>query len=121
MVRVMLVAALLATSLVSGAVEPERSFWARDGLFGRWNRADEVVALRTECSKTFDNHDGTFSLVVSGRLHRRDENGNWVELPESDNVRPAPRLETDDTARVGSGVGYDNEMWAADVDRKSVV
>jgi hypothetical protein len=111
----MLVAVSLATSFVSGAVEPERSPWARDGLFGRWNRADEVVALRTECSKTFDNHDGTFSLVVSGRLHRRDENGNWVELPESDNVRPAPRVETDDTARVGSGVGYDNEMWAADV------
>ncbi len=109
--------ALVAAAQAAPAPQGGSSPWAPNGLFGRWTRADEIVELRTACSKTFDNHDGTFSLVVSGRLHQLDENGNWVELPDcgQDNIRPAPRVETDDTARVGSGVGYDNEMWAADI------
>ncbi|MEO0077777.1 MAG: CARDB domain-containing protein, partial [candidate division WOR-3 bacterium] len=109
--------ALAAAVTSTAARQAHVSDWAPNGLFGRWTRADEIVELRTECSKTFDNHDGTYSLVISGRLHRRDENGNWVELPGcgQESSRPGPRLETDDTTRVASGVGYDNEMWAADI------
>ncbi len=101
----------------------QRSLWSEGGLFGRWQPTDEIVRLRTECSKTFDNHDGTYSVLVSGPLHRKDENDNWVDLPEavvlagraSPKVKPVPTFSVESTRIVGNGPGIDNHIWGADV------
>ena len=38
----------------------------------------ELVQLRTQSSRTFDNHDGTFtSSLYSGPIHYRDGHGEW--------------------------------------------
>jgi len=96
--------------------------WSPNGLFGKWTPADEVVSLRGECSKTFDNHNGTYTLVLTGRIHRRDEAGSWVEIPESELVgangagQAAPTLGGGmceyDTVRVGTNPGVDPIIWA---------
>ncbi len=86
------------------------TLWGLGGLFGRWTPADEVVSLRTECSKTFDNHDGTYSLVLSGPVHRLGRTGEWEEFPV-----PESSYGTDsyDTVRIGTNPGYDPIIWAA--------
>lgn len=69
-----------------GAAGTVPGLWDRGGLFGRWRPQDEIVALRAENAKTFDNHDGTRTRVICGPLHRRDADGCWVDLPEREIV-----------------------------------
>ncbi len=115
------------------------TLWGPDGLFGRWTPADEVVSLRTECSKTFNNHDGTYSLVLAGPVHRLGQNGEWEELSEpaaaavrrvrestqqfslwgsavrsgGDSGAYGDGTDSYDTVRVGTNPGYDPIIWAA--------
>lgn len=117
--RMLATALLLSAVAVFGAPAAQQhrspshgtsTLWGPDGLFGRWTPADEVASLRTECSKTFNNHDGTYSLVLGGPVHRPGQAGEWDELPV-----PAPGDGTDsyDTVRVGVNPGYDPIIWAA--------
>lgn len=113
---------LLPTARAASSTDGS-SLWTPTGLFGRWRPSDELIELRTENSKTFDNHDGTYSLVVSGPLHRRDNLGRWVELSEAEilarrselPVFNPPIQDAESTRSVGSGPGIDNHIWGADV------
>ncbi len=116
-----LCAVLLAVGIAPAAPGPSQSvLWAEGGLFGRWQPADEVVELRTEHSKTFDNRDGTFSLLLSGPLHRLDSQGRWVDLDEAavlanGGARGALLTGAESTRSIGNGPGIDNHIWGADV------
>lgn len=70
------------------------------GIFARWSTQDEITSLRTENSKTFDNHDGTRSVVIAGPMHRQVAPGVWQEL--------APHTEPLDDSVVQVGEGTDN-------------
>jgi hypothetical protein len=58
--------------------------WGPGVMFARWSPQDEISSLRTEDSKTFDNHDGTRSVVIAGALRP-----------------PVPPLDSDSTVHVG--------------------
>jgi N-acetylneuraminic acid mutarotase len=100
------------------------SRWSTNGLFGKRTPSDEVVSLRSERSKTFDNHNGTYTLVLSGRIHRRGEAGNWVEIPESELEKETGYSRQDtgagtldgtgsyDTVRIGTNPGLDPIIWS---------
>src|SRR5438552_1094452 len=41
----------------------------------------ELVQFRTVSSRTFDNHDGTYTTnAYSGPIHYRDEQGQWQPI-----------------------------------------
>lgn len=56
------------TVLAGLAVFASASEWGSGSMFARWSPHDEITSLRTENSKTFDNHDGTRSVVIAGAL-----------------------------------------------------
>ena len=68
----------------SDRVPKSSGLWSPKGLFDLWAPEDEIVVFRTENSKTFDNYDGTRTLVLGSVFHRMDESGNWVDLRESE-------------------------------------
>jgi hypothetical protein len=75
------------------------------GIFARWSTQDEITSLRTEDSRTFDNHDGTRSVVIAGPMNRQVAPGVWQELgPDAEPL-------DDSVVQVGEGTYPEQCIW----------
>lgn len=45
--------------------------------------AAEIAGKRTQNSKTFDNHDGSYTLVIGQNYHYQTSEGKWKRLTPS--------------------------------------
>ena len=54
-----------------------------DGPYASFNPQDEVISKRTESSKTFDNHNGTYTLVATSGAAHYQEDGVWKTTTNS--------------------------------------
>jgi len=54
--------------------------WSPHGVYYPYVPDDEVFQLRTRHSKTFDNHDGTYTAVFLSDLHYEDGEGRWRDV-----------------------------------------
>jgi hypothetical protein len=89
---------LPALAIIAGLVAlAAADDWGPGGMFSRWSRRDEITSLRTEDSKTFDNHDGTRSVVIAGPMHRQVAPGVWQDA--------------EDTVQVGDETHDEPCMW----------
>jgi hypothetical protein len=76
-------------------------------MYARWSPPDEIIALRTPDSRTFDNHDGTRSVVIAGPVHRQVAPGVWQEL------EPGAGTLDDSVVEIGSETRNDCCVWYA--------
>lgn len=54
--------------------------WSPHGVYYPYAPDDEVFQFRTRHSKTFDNHDGTYTAVFLSDLHYEDSEGRWRDV-----------------------------------------
>jgi hypothetical protein len=86
------------TVLAGLAVLASASGRGSGGPFARWSPSDEITSLRTSDSRTFDNHNGTRSVIIAG--------------PVAEAGRPefAPTM-PDTTRQAGNGDIDDAGIW----------
>ncbi len=50
-------------------------------LENRYEELNEVVELRDENTKHFENPDGSYTAIMyNNAVHRKDSNGNWQDI-----------------------------------------
>ena len=54
--------------------------WSPRGVYYPHAPEDEVFQFRTRHSKTFDNHDGTYTAVFLSDLHYQADAGRWCDV-----------------------------------------
>ena len=66
----------------------DESKWSENGLYSGFRPQDEIMQYRTKDSKTFDNGDGTKTLMLVGDLHYLDINNGWQDIDITINHKP---------------------------------
>ena len=54
--------------------------WLKGGFYAQFKPEQEILEKRTRVAKNFDNGDGTYSAILTGPTHYKDEGGAWQDI-----------------------------------------
>src|SRR5688572_21727164 len=64
----------------SSSLKLNAKIWKQGGVFYGRIPDEELIDKRTRISKTFNNQDGTKTVMFAGLTHYKDETGQWQEI-----------------------------------------